>query len=334
MAGIHDMMATFQLYQPTELGGALDLLRRHGSDAWILSGGMDSFDWLKDRAKSPRVVVDIGGIEELKGITATPDGGVRIGALASVTDVATHAEVTRRFPLLAQAAAKVATPQIRNQGSLGGNLSQDTRCWYYRSGWPCYRAGGNTCYASAPGALNREHAIFEANRCVAVSPSDISTALVALGAQIEIRSSRGARTVAAENFFIGPATDITRMSVLQASDILTGVVVGSTWSEKPYYFEKVSDRQSWDFALANVAAVLDMNGQTVRGARIVVGGVAARPLRMKRAEAIVTGRSIDEATLQEAGDAAVAGARPLTYNAYKVALTRNLVKRAIREAKA
>ena len=334
MAGIHDVMATFQLYQPTELGSALDLLRRHGSDAWILSGGMDSFDWLKDRAKSPRVVVDIGGIEELKGISATPDGGVRIGALATVTDVATNAEVTRRFPLLAQAAAKVATPQIRNQGTLGGNLSQDTRCWYYRSGWPCYRAGGNTCYASAPGALNREHAIFEANRCVAVSPSDVSTALVALGAQMEIRSSRGARTVAAENFFIGPATDITRMSVLQESDILTGVVVGSAWSGKPHYFEKVSDRQSWDFALVNVAAVLDMDGSTIRDARIVVGGVAARPLRMKRAEGIVTGRSIDEATLQEAGDAAVAGARPLTYNAYKVALTRNLVRRAIREAKA
>jgi xanthine dehydrogenase YagS FAD-binding subunit len=334
MAGIHDMMATFQLYQPMELGGALDLLRRHGSDAWVLSGGMDSFDWLKDRAKSPAVVIDIGGIEELHGVSATEDGGIRIGALTTVGEVAESPEVMQRFPLLAQAAVKVATPQIRNQGTLGGNLAQDTRCWYYRSGWPCYRAGGNTCYASAPTALNREHAIFEANRCVAVSPSDISTALVALGAQIEVRSSRGARTVPAENFFIGPSTDITRMSVLQENDLLTGVVVNPTWSGKPHYFEKVSDRKSWDFALANVAAVLDMDGTTVRDARIVVGGVAARPLRMKRAEAIVTGRVIDEATLQEAGDAAVAGARPLTYNAYKVALTRNLVKRAIREARA
>jgi xanthine dehydrogenase YagS FAD-binding subunit len=333
MAEIRDMMATFQLYQPMELGGALDLLRRFGPDAWILSGGMDTFDWLKDRAKSPKVVVDLGAIEELRGITVS-DQGIRIGAMATVSDVATHPEIMERYPLLAQAAAKVATPQIRNQGTLGGNLSQDARCWYYRSGWPCYRAGGNTCYANAPAALNREHAIFEASRCVAVSPSDVSTALVALGAQIEIRSQRGARTVAAENFFIGPSTDITRMSVLQPNDILTAVRVGPEWVGKPYYFEKVSDRQSWDFALANVASVLDVQDGTVRAARVVVGGVAARPLRLKRVESLVTGRRIDDATLEEAGQAAVQGARPLQYNAYKVALTRNLVKRAIREAKA
>jgi xanthine dehydrogenase YagS FAD-binding subunit len=333
MAGIHDMMATFQLYQPMELGGALDLLRRHGSDAWILSGGMDTFDWLKDRAKSPAVVVDLGAIEELRGIRATEDG-VRIGAMATVDEVATSSEVTSRFPLLAQAAAKVATPQIRNQGTIGGNLAQDTRCWYYRSGWACYRAGGNTCYANAPAALNREHAIFESDRCVAVSPSDVATALVALNAQIEIRSHRGSRLVAAENFFIGPGTDITRMNVLGPSDILTAIVVGGEWAGKPYYFEKVSDRRSWDFPLANVASVLDLDGGTVRGARIVVGGVAARPLRMRRVETLVTGRRVDDATLEEAAQAAVQGARPLQYNAYKIALTRNLVKRAIREAKA
>jgi xanthine dehydrogenase YagS FAD-binding subunit len=333
MAEIRDMMATFQLYQPMELGGALDLLRRFGSDAWILSGGMDTFDWLKDRAKSPSAVVDLGAIEELRGVSAV-EGGIRIGAMTTVEDVATSTEVTSRYPLLAQAAAKVATPQIRNQGTLGGNLAQDTRCWYYRSGWPCYRAGGNTCYANAPAALNREHAIFEANRCVAVSPSDIGAALVALDAQIEIRSHRGARLVAAENFFIGPGTDITRMNVLGPTDILTAVQLNSDWVGKAHYFEKVSDRRSWDFPLANVAAVLDIQDGTVQAARIVVGGVAARPLRMRRAETLVTGRRVDDATLEEAAQAAVQGARPLQYNAYKVALTRNLVKRAIREARA
>jgi xanthine dehydrogenase YagS FAD-binding subunit len=327
------MMATFQLYQPMELGGALDLLRRFGSDAWILSGGMDTFDWLKDRAKNPSAVVDLGRVEELRGVSATQNG-IRIGAMTTVEDVATSSEVTSQYPLLAQAAAKVATPQIRNQGTLGGNLAQDTRCWYYRSGWPCYRAGGNTCYANAPAALNREHAIFEASRCVAVSPSDIATALVALNAQIEIRSHRGTRLVAAENFFIGPGTDITRMNVLGPTDILTAVLVNNQWVGKPYYFEKVSDRRSWDFPLANVASVLDIQGGTVEAARIVVGGVAARPLRMRRAESLVTGRRVDDATLEEAAQVAVQGAKPLQYNAYKVALTRNLVKRAIREAKA
>jgi xanthine dehydrogenase YagS FAD-binding subunit len=333
MAEIRDMMATFQLYQPMELGGALDLLRRHGSEAWILSGGMDTFDWLKDRAKNPTVVVDLGAIEELKGIEATADG-VRIGAMTSVHDVASHPDVVSRFPLLAQAAGKVATPQIRNQGTIGGNVAQDTRCWYYRGGWPCYRAGGNTCYANAPGALNREHAIFEADRCVAVSPSDTATALVALGAQMEIQSHRGSRSVSAEAFFVGPGTDITRMTVLQPNDVLVAVHLPEQWARKPHYFEKVADRKSWDFALMNVASVLDMEGGLVRDARIVLGGVAARPYRMRRVESLVTGRRIDEGTLEEAGRVAAEGARPLQYNAYKIALTRNLVKRAIREARA
>lgn len=332
MGEIRDMMATFQLYQPMELGGALDLLRSHGSEAWVLSGGMDTFDWLKDRAKSPRVVVDLGAIEELKGIEATP-AGIRIGAMTSLTEVATHEEIASRFPLLARAAGKVATPQIRNQGTMGGNLAQDTRCWYYRGGWPCYRAGGNTCYANAPGALNREHAIFDAARCVAVTPSDTAPALVALDAQMEIRSHRGSRTVSAEEFFIGPATDITRMTVLQPTEVLAAIHVPGDWAGKPYYFEKVADRQAWDFALANVAAVLDVQGGAIRDARIVVGGVAARPLRMRRVESAIAGRPVDEATLDEAGRLAVQGARPLQFNAYKVALTRNLVKRAIREAR-
>lgn len=333
MGEIRDMMGTFELYQPMELGGALDLLRRHGSDAWVLSGGMDTFDWLKDRAKAPRVVVDLGAIEELRGVQATEDG-VRIGALTSVWDVANHPEVASRFPVLARAADKVATPQIRTQGTIGGNVSQDTRCWYYRSGWPCYRAGGRTCYANAPGALNREHAIFEANRCVAVSPSDTATALTALDARMEIASSRGTRTVSAEDFFIGPATDITRMTVLEPHEVLTAITIPNQWANQPAYFEKVSDRQSWDFALANVAAVLDVQGGVIYDSRIVVGAVAARPFRMRRVENAIAGRPINDQTLEEAGRLAVQGARPLQFNGYKIALTRNLVKRAIREASA
>jgi len=333
MAEIRDMMRTFELFQPMELGGALDLLRRHGSSAWVLSGGMDTFDWLKDRAKQPQVVVDLGAIAELKGVTTTQDG-LRIGAMTTLSDLASHPEVRQRFPILVQAATKVATPQIRNQGTIGGNLAQDARCWYYRSGWPCYRAGGNTCYANAPNALNREHGIFEASRCVAVSPSDTAPALVALNAQMEIRSSRGTRMVSAENFFLGPATDITNMTVIQPNELLTAVHIPNTWANKPFYFEKVSDRQSWDFALANVAAVLDVQGGVIFEARIVVGGVAARPLRMRRVENAIAGRPINDVTLEEAGRLAIQGSRPLQFNEYKVALTRNLVKRAIREASA
>jgi xanthine dehydrogenase YagS FAD-binding subunit len=333
MANVHDMMGTFQLFQPANLAGATDLLRRYGADAWLLSGGMDTFDWLKDRAKAPRVIVDVGAIEGLRSVEPTADG-VRIGALTSLTDMAEHPEIARRFALLAKAANKVATPQIRNQGSIAGNVAQDTRCWYYRSGWPCYRAGGNVCFANAPAALNREHAIFEAARCVAVTPSDTAPALVALDARIEIHHRSGSRMVSAENFFIGPATDITRMTVLEPHEMITHIHLPTAWAEKAHYFEKVSDRKSWDFALANVASALDIEGGVIRQARIVVGGVAARPLRMRRVESYLTGRRVDEATLEEAGRLAVEGARPLQFNAFKVALTRNLVKRAIRDAAA
>jgi xanthine dehydrogenase YagS FAD-binding subunit len=168
---------------------------------------------------------------------------------------------------------------------------------------------------------------------VADRPTDDATALAALNALTENRNPRGTRTVPAESFFIGPATDITRMTILQPGEILAAVRVGGEWAGKPWYFEKVSDRKSWDFALANVASVLDVQDGAVRAARIVVGGVAARPLRMRRAETSITGRRTDDpAALDLAGQRAAEGAKPLQYNAYKVALTRNLVKRAIREA--
>jgi len=183
MAVIRDMMPAFELFQPATIDEAVNLLDRHGSEAWVLAGGMDSFDWLKDRTKRPSVVVDLSQIKELRGIKEA-NGGLEIGAVTPLTEVANHPVVKEKFGLLMEAASLVASPQIRNQGTLGGNVSQDTRCWYYRSGWSCYRAGGNICYADTPTAINREHAILEQDRCVAVSPSDTAPALIALDAQL------------------------------------------------------------------------------------------------------------------------------------------------------
>lgn len=334
MGNIHDMMRSFELFQPTELDGALALLREHDEDAWVLSGGMDTFDWLKDRAKRPPVVIDVGAIEELRGVRETADGGLEIGAATTLTEVIEHPEVSRRYPLLATAAGRVATPQIRNQGTLGGNVAQDTRCWYYRSGWPCYRAGGNVCYANTPTSINREHCIFEGDRCVAVSPSDTAPALVALDATMVIRSHRGEREVPAADFFLDPGTDIRRMTALRPREILVAIRLPTAWAGKPHYFEKVADRKSWDFALASVASALDVSDGVVRDARLVVGGVAARPLRLRAAEQSLIGRSIDNASVERTAALAIEGARPLRYNAYKVVLTRNLVKRAIQGATA
>ena len=329
MATLHDVIPPFQLFQPTSLDDALDLLETYGEEAWIMAGGTDSLDWLKDRTKRTEVVIELGQVEELHGIRDV-DGGLEIGAMTTLTEVAENPLVRERFGVLAQAAGLVASPQIRHQGTLGGNVSQDTRCWYYRGGWTCYRAGGNTCYADTPTAINREHAILHASRCVAVSPSDTAPALVALDAQMVIRRGGHERVVEAADYFVGPDLDIQRMTVLEHGDLLTSVRIPATWAGARFYFEKVRDREVWDFALVNVAAAVRESGGRIEEARIVVGAVAARPLRLRAVEDAVAGQPLNVQTIARAGELAVEGARPLRYNAYKVPLMRNLVQRAVR----
>jgi xanthine dehydrogenase YagS FAD-binding subunit len=305
------------------------LLNRYGPSAWVMAGGMDSFDWLKDRIKRPSVVIDLSQVESLRGIKAL-NGGLEIGAGTTLTEVASDSLVRDTFGLLAEAAELVASPQIRNQGTIGGNVSQDTRCWYYRAGWSCYRAGGNICYADTPTAVNREHAILGADRCVAVNPSDTAPALVALDAQMVIRSARGERVVNAEDYFIGPEIDITRMTVLAPDELLTAIRIPSTWAGAEFYFEKVRDRNVWDFPLLNVASAATYAARNIERIRVVINAAAARPLRLRAVEAAVVGKPRSEQTAELAGQIAVQGALPLRYNGYKIPLMRNLVKRAIR----
>ena len=329
MAVIHDVMPAFELFQPESAADAVTLLGRYSPDAWVMAGGMDSFDWLKDRIKRPGVVIDLSRVAELRGIKER-DGGLEIGAATTLTEIARSPLVRAKFSLLAEAAELVASPQIRNQGTVGGNVSQDARCWYYRAGWACYRAGGNICYADTPTAVNREHAILGADRCVAVNPSDTAPALVALDAQMVIRSTRGERVVEAENFFIGPGTDITRMTVLAPDELLTAIRIPATWAGAVFYFEKVRDRNVWDFPLLNVASAAKYSGQTISGIRVVVNAAAARPLRLHAVEAAIVGKPRNEETASLAGQIAIQGAQPLRYNGYKIPLMRNLVKRAVR----
>ena len=330
MATIHDVMPAFELFQPTSIEDTLSLLERHRRSVWVLAGGLDTFDWLKDRNKRPNVVIDLSGVQALRGIKTLGDGGLEIGATTTLTEIANHAVVKEKFKLLADSAALVASPQIRNQGTLGGNVSQDTRCWYYRSGWTCYRAGGNICYADTPTSINREHALFDANRCVAVNPSDTAPALVALDAQMVIRNTGGERVVAAEEFFIGPSIDITRMTVMEPGDLLTAIRIPATWAGAKFYFEKVRDRQVWDFPLVNVASAIKLSGNNIQQARIVVNAVAAHPMRLRAVEDAVAGKAQSEETATMAGEMAITGAQPLTHNGYKIPLMRNLVKRALR----
>jgi len=333
MAIIRDMMPAFELFQPATVEDAVALLDRYGEEGWALAGGLDSYDWFKDRIKRPKAVVDLGGIEALKEIR-TGAGRLDIGAMATLTSVARHPDVVGRFKLLADAAIHVATPQIRNAGTLGGNLCQDTRCWYYRSGWPCYRAGGNVCYASAPVAMNREHAVLGSKRCVAVNPSDTAAAVVALGGQMVIRSRKGERVVDAEDFFIGPAIDITRMTVLRPGELLTSVRLPDAWANTRFYYEKVRDRQAWDFPLVTVASAMVVRNGRIERIRLALNGVAPYPVRLHDVEQAVTGRAPGEETATLGGDIAVRGARALRHNDYKLPLMRNLVRRALRGTEA
>ena len=329
MAIVHDVIPPFQLIQPSSLDEAVEAVDAYGDEAWIIAGGMDSFDWLKDRTKRTGVVIELSQVEELQGIRET-GGGLEIGAMTTLTDVAEHPAIIERFGVLAKAAGLVASPQIRHQGTLGGNVSQDTRCAYYRDGWTCYRAGGNTCYADTPTAVNREHAILQASRCVAVSPSDTAPALVALDAQMVIRRGGRERVVEAADYFVGPDIDITRMTVLRPGDLLTAIRVPATWAGARFYFEKVRDREVWDFPLVNVASAIRESSGRIDEARVVVGAVAARPLRLRLVEEALAGQQLNEETAAMAGELAVRGARSLRYNAYKVPLMRNLVRRAVR----
>jgi xanthine dehydrogenase YagS FAD-binding subunit len=329
MAIIRDIMPAFELFQPATTADALALLARYGSDGWVMAGGLDTFDWLKDRIKRPAVVVDLSQVKELSGIREQ-NGGLEIGAATTLTEVVRHPVVREKFSILSTGAEAAASPQIRNQGTIGGNVSQDARCWYYRGGWKCYRAGGNICYADTPTAINREHAILGADRCVAVNPSDTAPALIALDAQMLIRNAKGERVVNAEDYFINPGIDITRMTVLRPGDLLTTIRIPATWAGAHFYFEKVRDRQVWDFPLVNVASAAVFSNNQIERIRIVVNGVAAHPLRLKKVEDAITGKPRDEATAEMAGQLATEGAAPLRYNGYKVPLMRNLVKRAIR----
>jgi xanthine dehydrogenase YagS FAD-binding subunit len=330
---LRDAMTGFQLYQPTDTDAALALMQRFGPDGWVLAGGYDSLDWFKDRGKAPAAVIDLEGVAELRGIRErSGSDGIEIGAMATLTDVEQHTLVRDRYPLLAAATSRVASPQIRNAGTIGGNVCQDTRCWYYRYGVNCYRAGGNTCYASAPDAMNREHAIFGASRCVAVSPSDTAPALVALDAEMVVRNAAGERVITAEDFFMEPAIDITRMTVLEPGDLLVSIRLPDAWARVGYYFEKVADRDSWDFALASVAAAFRMDGTTVSDARVVCGAVQCIPRRLRSVERVVRGEVRTEEVAEAAGAAAVRGAEALKHNGYKIPLVESLVTRAVRSS--
>ncbi len=268
--------------------------------------------------------MSLSGVSALRGIDRLPEGGLRIGALTTLTEVAESEAVRTHYRALAEAAASVASPQLRNQGTLGGNLCQKPRCWYYRGDFHCLRKGGDACFAVA--GENRYHCLFGGEGCFIVHPSDTAPALVALGAAVRIVGPGGTRAVPVEAFHVLPSVDPRRETVLEPGEVVTEVVLPPPAPGLRSTYRKVRARASWDFALVGAALALRLAGDVVREARVVLAGVAPVPWRAKAVEAALTGHRLDPAIIDHAAAAAVKGAEPLAQNGYKVPLVRGLLQ--------
>ncbi len=296
-------------------------------NARLLAGGTDLLGCARDGVFPIDRVVSISGLKELKGITVRPDGGLKIGALTTLADIAADATITQRYQVLAQAAAAVGTPQIREQGTLGGNICQRPRCWYFRGDFSCLKKGGKDCYAV--GGENEYHAIFGGGPCFFVHPSDTAVALSALGAQVRIVGPSGSRTVGMDKFFLGPDKSIDKENVLSVNEIVTDIQLPPAGGEIKSIYRKIAVRRSWDFALASFAAVLQLENGMVRTASLVLGGVAPYPWRISGVEKLLIGKKLDKALAVTAADQAVAGSRPLRDNGYKVDMVKGVVEEVL-----
>jgi len=283
---------------------------------------------VKDRVVQPDVIVNLKPIKGLNQLTAD-SGGMMIGGLVTLDALSGDARIQRQYAVLAEAAGSVATPQIRNVGTIAGNVCQRPWCWYYRNGFQCLKAGGTQCFSVS--GENQFHAILGGGPSYIVHPSDTAPALVALDATFRIVGPSGERQVPAADFFVLPRQNVAAENVLANDEVLASVHVPTAASGMRSLYEKVLDREAWTHAVVSAAVVLRMDGQICRGARVVLGGVAPIPWRLPEVDRLLTGQRITEEVAARAGELAVAGARPLAKNAYKVPLTSALVRRSVLE---
>jgi xanthine dehydrogenase YagS FAD-binding subunit len=319
-------MRSFEHVNASDIQAAIALLREPHTEA--IAGGTDLLGELKARLRSPKRLVNIKTLSELHEIGYSPQMGLRIGALVTLAQIEQHPAIRERFSLLAQAASSAATPQLRNMGTVGGNLCQKPRCWYYRNKlFHCWLKGGDTCFAED--GENKYHAILGADRCHAVHPSDLAPALMALDATIRVVGPDLDGEISLAELYTKPTENHRQMTILGPGELITEIRVPTPKGDSRGVYLKAMERQSWSFALVSVAAHLRREGDHIADARIVLGGVAAIPWRAKDSEKILIGQRFSEELAERAAEAAVAGAQPLRYNAYKVKLAQALVKRAL-----
>jgi xanthine dehydrogenase YagS FAD-binding subunit len=315
-------MPNFTYLKAKSLKEAIGQLSSKG--ARIHAGGTDLLGCLRDDIFGAEKLVSIGQLKALHGISQANNGGLRIGALTTIAEIENSKILQERYSALSQAASEVASPQLRNQGTIGGNLCQKPRCWYYRGEFHCLRKGGDTCYAYQ--GENQFHSIFGGSGCYIVHPSDTAPALVAFEAMVRVNGPGGTRLVPVAKFHVPPGENVQKETILKPNEIVTEILLPPSAKGLRSSYRKVRARRSWDFALASVALALQFDGDKIIKARVVLGGAAPVPWRSKEVEEVITGKRLDAETVTSAAAAAVKNAQPLKHNGYKISLFRGMIE--------
>lgn len=319
-------MRNFKMAAPQTLDQVTSLLSEKREKYYLMAGGTDILGEIKDEIIEPVVVVDLRSIPNLSYIKKEKDG-LRIGALTTLAELADNLLTKQEYPGLHQAANMIATPQLRNMGTVGGNLCQRPRCWYYRDPQvKCRKKGGSRCFAFK--GRNKYHAIFGGGLCYIVHPSDLAPMLIALDAEISVSSPKGGKTIPLANFFILPKTNVRKENILGADEVLKEVKIPIPKRDVKSTYYKLKERGAWDFALVSAAVRATVSGDIFRNVKIVLGGVAPAPWRLERAENMINGKKITENLLRQATREALKEAKPLEENGYKTELVETIVYRA------
>ena len=317
------MLPQFSYVRPDTLKDTVKQLNAKG--AAVHAGGTDLIGCLREGIMDVDKVVSLSALQDLKQIKETADGGLVIGALATITEVSESPLVRKKYPGLSQGASEVASPQLRNQGTIGGNLCQKPRCWYYRGEFHCLRKGGDTCYALA--GEHQFHAIFGHDRiCIITHPSDTAPPLAAMSAKVRTMGPDGKRTIPVENLHVLPRENAQAETILKPGEVITHIELPRPPATLRSAYRKVRARRSWDFALAGVALALEMDGDRVKNGRVVLSGAAPVPWRSQPVEDVIQGRRLDAATIEKAAAAVVEGADPLPGNTYKLDLFKGVIE--------
>lgn len=320
-------MRNFSYFHPESLADASEILAAGKKDAVAYAGGTDALGLMKEGILEPKEVVDLKRLPDMRSIRYASGEGLDIGALVTIAEIAGHSDIVSKLPVLAQAAGEIASPQLRNTGTLGGNLCQRPRCWYYRGDFNCLKKGGPRCYAFD--GRNRYHCIVGGGPCYIVHPSDMAVALLALDAEVSVFRDGEIRRMPIADLFVLPGESLAYENVLRPGDILTGVHVPDQPEGTRSGYVKFKERAVWDFAVVSVAAVVRKSGATIESGRVAFGGVAPVPWREEELNRRLTGLETTESKLGACAGSALPDAAPLEQNGFKVTLARNLLKRLL-----